>query len=243
MGVEVEKTLINGKWTLILPRHRAARAEWRTGWEAERLDSMRANLRPGMVVYDVGAEEGDLSALFASWVEPGGGVVLVEPNPRVWPNIRLIWEANALDPPLLSVVGFCAERDERLERLEAPGWPACASGPVIADHGFLNVMAAGHLPVVTVDTLAAGLAPPPDAVTMDVEGAEILVARGMRRTLAEHRPLVWVSVHAEAMFHDWGAYQVELFSEFHRHGYEKRFLSFDHEAHWFFYPAEREVVV
>lgn len=275
--VPVREVLINGKWPLVLPEHRAQREEWATGWEPERLDSMYANLRPGMVLYDIGTEEGDLSALFAKWVrgctvvdcpcQDGdscnyedvalpdgelseamtrpdgwhrGGIVMVEPNPRVWPNIRVIWEANDMPAPLWTLSGFVGDTDHLLERRDmGVPWPECAGGPVIGDHGFLNIKESPFLPAVTVDTIAAQFATPPDAITMDIEGAEILAARGMQHTLAEHRPLVWVSVHAEAMFHDWGVYQAEFHSAFHQHGYEKQFLGFDHEQHWFYYPGER----
>lgn len=277
--VETCEVLINGKWPLVLPRHRAERAEWQSGWEPERLDSMYANLRPGMVVYDVGTEEGDLSALFAMWTrgcsdplcpcrdgdachyedaimpdgvislghrEPDGwhrgGVVLIEPNPLVWPNIRCIWEANRLPAPLWCLEGFAAEIDANLgiaAREIGDPWPASAYGPVIGDHGFRNVMEHPEQPCVTVDTIWQRFAPPPDAITMDVEGAEILVARGMQETLMTHRPLVWVSVHAEAMFHDHAVYQAEFHSQLHQCGYEKVLLGFDHELHAYFYPSER----
>lgn len=283
--VPMREVQINGRWPLMLPEHRAAREEWTTGWEPERLDSMYANLRPGDVVYDIGTEEGDLSALFARWVrgvgarsqcercrqvrepEPSkngpydacgwcdsqefvtlpptgpGGVVLVEPNPRVWPNIRVIWEANRLPNPLAAYACFVGAEDRARAGNDHlwgafDDWPRCAHGEVIGDHGFLNLLEHPDHQVVTVDTIASTVAPP-TAITMDVEGAEILVARGMQETLATHRPLVWVSVHAEAMFHDHGVYQAEFHSEFHRHGYEKVLLGFDHELHVFYFPSER----
>lgn len=260
--VPMREVQINGRWPLMLPEHRAAREEWTTGWEPERLDSMYANLRPGDVVYDIGTEEGDLSALFALWVadydiDPDyegpdadlllspqrGGVVLVEPNPRVWPNIRVIWEANRLPNPLAAYACFVGAEDRAREGNDHlwgafDDWPRCAHGEVIGDHGFLNLLEHPDHQVVTVDTIASTVAPP-TAITMDVEGAEILVARGMQETLATHRPLVWVSVHAEAMFHDHGVYQAEFHSEFHRHGYEKVLLGFDHELHVFYFPSER----
>lgn len=270
----VVEVLVNGQWPLRVPAARAAHYSANPEWEPVRLDSMHANLRPGMVLYDIGTEEGDLSALFAQWVRgrpdptmisagglggvlpdpvptlPGGGVVLVEPNPRVWPNIRCIWEANKLPPPLLCIEGFIADDAHAQGRLEdhttgvIGQWPQSASGPIISDHGFRNVTEHPEQLTVTVDHLVfGGYAPPPDAITMDVEGAEWLVARGMQRTLAEHRPLVWVSVHTEAVFHDYGAYQAEFHSLFHAHGYLKCFLGFDHEAHWLYFPEERRADV
>lgn len=268
---------VNDRWDLAVPEHRVE--HWRVNpyWEPARLESMAANLRPGMVLYDIGAEQGDLSALFAKWVtervrkgdvyvtrdgtgrqvgkpivQPdevtrveGGGMVLVEPGAHYWPTIRETFRLNDLPAPLIAVPGFCADTvNDVLLVASDDGWPHEAHQPITGHQAFLNVRENADKIVTTIDLIAAHF-PPPDAVTMDVEGAEILVARGMQLTLAQHRPLVWVSVHAEAMFNDWGVYQVEFFSEFHSLGYEKTFLDFDHEAHWFFWPSERagEVVL
>ncbi len=73
------------------------------------------------VVWDVGAEEGDMPALYATW---GCDVVLVEPNPKVWPCIRYHWTANQLDPPAGIYVGLVGaapndKADRRMDDLAA----------------------------------------------------------------------------------------------------------------------------
>ena len=81
---EMVPCLLNGKWDLTLPDHRPP--QWVDGWEVERLDAMHAVIRPGDTVIDVGTEEGDMSALCAQWAGPDGNMILVEPNPKVWPT-------------------------------------------------------------------------------------------------------------------------------------------------------------
>lgn len=259
---------VNDRWDLAVPEHRAGHWERNPQWEPARIESMAANIKPGMIVYDVGAEQGDISALLASWVLGGfeevslfpdgrrhgeivrygpeytamarkGGVVLVEPGAWYWPTIRETFRLNGLPDPLYTWHGFAADRDQGWTENthKAGGWPLDAFAPITGREAFGNVRGTRQ-PVITLDTLA-GLGQPPDAITMDVEGAEILVARGADRVLTEYRPLVWVSVHAEAMFHDHGVYQAEFHSEFHRHGYEKVLLDFDHEGHVFYFPSER----
>lgn len=267
MTVPMVETEINGRWRLLLPEHRAARPEWKTGWERERLDSMFEHLskigapwydrRP--VIIDVGVEEGDLTALYSQW---GCDVVMVEPNPRVWPNVRAIWKANGLRMPLSGWVGFAGDHDDPMDapnvkawidehvRVRAPepgddGWPLCAHGPVIGDHAFLHLAQhADIVPSVTLDTLVFdgswdGRLITVDAITMDVEGSELTVLRGAERILREDRPLVWVSVHTDAQWmaeNYVNASEVEIDAYMAGHGYRKQFLAEDHERHVFYYP-------
>lgn len=255
-------TQINGRWQLRLPSHRAARPEWTTGWERERLDSMHEALvelygayvferlnnpnnarRP--VIVDVGAEEGDFPALFSKW---GCDVVLVEPNPKVWPNIKAIWEANALRAPLKWWVGFAAD----FNNFDPPrnningqafvaddGWPFCAGGPVIGDHGFRHLgQQADETPCITLDELCQSIKV--DAITIDVEGAEMRVLRGATRILDTQRPLVWVSAHTDYEWNDIvydGVRPDDLVAFMLNRGYRATKLADDHEQHWFFEPT------
>ena len=99
----MREVTINGRWPVIMPDHRADRPEWSTGWEVERLHSMHLAIRPADTVYDIGTEEGDLSALLGTWC---ARLHMFEPNPRVWPNVRAIWEANSLPAPAGCWSGF-----------------------------------------------------------------------------------------------------------------------------------------
>jgi FkbM family methyltransferase len=230
---------------MLLPEHRAARREWTTGWEVERLAYMRLHLRPGMLVYDVGAEEGDMSALYAQWT--GVGPVLFEPNDRVWPNIKAIWEANGLPRPTATWVGFAAQEDRGSAMWTGGAWPACAEGPVIGDHGFQSLVESrASLPCLRIDTMAEITQRPPDAITMDVEGAELEVLRGAEHVLLRHRPLVWVSIHPSFMAVDYptkpgatGDDCREAVLEYMRSlAYKPRLLAVDHEEHWQFLPGD-----
>lgn len=245
----VVPTMINGRWELLLPDHRAARPEW-PWWEAARLAAMNNLLRPGDVVYDVGAEEGDLPALWATW---GCEVFLFEPNPKVWPNIRAVWEANKLPPPRGWFVGFAADEDvdppnsdwwdasngAAIEVVKAAlatgatgGWPRCAYGDLIGNHGFLNLCERPDVARARIDTFAEFA--PPTAITIDVEGAELAVLHGATRTLCEQRPIVWVSIHPEFSVDLYGKTREDVLTFMAGLGYESTFLATDHEEHWMF---------
>lgn len=236
-------------WALLLPEHRAARPEW-PWWEKPRLDSMWRNLNPGDVLFDIGTEEGDQSALYARWVDNPtdqyrpGGIVLVEPNPKVWANVRAIFEANDIPAPLGCYVGF-AGRAVRLGDgawSEGGAWPACASGPMIGDHGFLNICERPEVRMTTVDSLADSLLCTPDALTIDVEGAELEVLRGARDTLVHDRPLVWVSIHPEFIRDMYGETRDAVIGYMAELGYRHEHLAAEHEHHTlFWHPQGRPV--
>lgn len=221
------KTLINQRWELLLPEHRAARPEWPT-WEMKRLHAMHARLFEGLVVYDVGTEEGDFSALLAQWVGPTGEVHLFEPNPRVWPNIKAIFEANGFKPGGCWS-GFAANETRGSGRVES--WPACADGPLIGDHGFCNLHERPDLPRIKLDDYAFITGVVPNAITIDCEGSEFEVLKGAEEILRAHRPTVWVSVHPIFMWQNYCQYEHDLFRFMWDLGYKHKVLDYDHEWH------------
>lgn len=240
----MREVTINGRWQLALPEHRAARPEWATGWEVERLDAMHKAIRPTDTVYDVGTEEGDLSALLGQWC---ARLHLFEPNDRVWPNVRAIWEANNLRPPAGCWSGFAGPETVLpagfIPRF-AGEWPASAFGPLIGDHGFCQLVERPDLASITLDGYAEATDDPPDVITMDVEGSELQVLLGARCLLRDRRPVVFVSVHPESMFHYYNNYENELHSYMGGMGYAGDFLAHDHETHWVFqHPENRRLDV
>jgi FkbM family methyltransferase len=226
-------TTINERWTLLLPEHRHARAEW-SYWEKARLAAMHDRIVPGDVVYDIGAEEGDLPCLWATW---GASVHLFEPNARVWPNMRVIFDANGHQPGGW-FVGFAGDVDDfdkpDYETFGAGSWPLVAQGEPIGDHGFCHLWERPDIPKVTVDSYSQVTGSIPTVLTIDVEGSELRVLKGSEQTLRNHRPTVFVSVHPEFMkqMYDERPDQLMVFME--SCGYQGTFLAQDHEHHWRF---------
>lgn len=236
-------------FNLWLPEHRAAR--WvNPWWEAARLRAMHHYMlqEPGITI-EVGAEEGDFAALFALW---GQKVVLVEPNPKAWPWIRRTFEANGLDEmAILKWVGFCESHERRLpegDPLEhqriATGqfWPGCSFGETIPEHGFHNVWEHPTVtPGIELDLLPSWT----DAtgkiahISIDVEGAELIVLRGARSVLEFNRPRVFVSVHKAFARQFYGQEENEIHLFMDEYDYKGVFLASDHEDHWMFIPKEK----
>lgn len=246
-------TEINDRWPLMLPTHRAERAEWSMengGWEAPRLASMHDHLGPDSVIIDVGAEMGDLPCLYASW---GAKVILIEPNPKVWTSIRMTFEANGLEDHVLAWwVGFASDTNAMPNRcpIQRPygtiansGWPECSTLPLDTAAGFRHLSQETDVtPQITLDDLVAKVDVVPTALTIDCEGSELVVLRGARLLLSIHRPTVWVSIHTDRQWMDemyGGVNEDDVHALMAEFGYVPTVLGEDHELHVLYQPAER----
>lgn len=246
--VEMVKATLNGKFEIILPKHRADRPEWYTekGWEKKRLYALwneinyqknHMSIQP--VVYYVGAEEGEMPALCQIW---GAEVVLFEPNPKVWPNMKAIWEANKLKPPMGTFEGFCSNvtSKDAYANLYSRRFPKVADGEVIGNHGFKELyLEADNYPQIRIsEAVGVGDLALPTIITFDCEGSDWEVMKGAESLLAheETRPTIFASIHPEFMFHQFGQYQREFRDWIIQFGYDENILDYQHELHTVYYP-------
>ncbi|MGY1606848.1 MULTISPECIES: FkbM family methyltransferase [unclassified Geodermatophilus] len=147
-------------------------------------------VRPGDLVFDVGANIGEFTAAFR---DLGTRVVAVEPQPRLSAHLRARFRAD----PLVTVVGtavsdhageatlYCTTADAlaTLEETRATGG-ATGAGAELEWNGRITV------PLRTLDSLVAEHGSPV-LVKIDVEGHESGVVRG----LTTARPSVFFEVN------------------------------------------------
>jgi FkbM family methyltransferase len=230
--------IYDGLFDLVLPDHLAEWDVW-TYWERERFDSMTHHLRSGDSLFIMGAEHGALAAVWAQIVGPEAPV-LFEPSPEFWPNIRKTWEANYVGVPqacVQSLVGAkVGEYEPSIQQGEWPHWADSDEEAVAQSYRYLhNPKDVETTPTITVDDFIARTTIMPRALSIDVEGAELQVLRGMTDTLIDHSPLLWVSIHPDLMKRD---YSPDMPAELHyfleSFGYKAERLHVDHEEHWLF---------
>lgn len=203
-------------------------------WERERFDSMADRLGLGDTLWVIGAEHGYMAALWSRLV---GDTVLVEPSPEFWPNIRLTWEHNGLKTPMATVQALVGETYSGGFSWELP-WPACAVSdtecPAQAYRYLHNPADAAQIPTVTLDGIATMLGPP-TAISIDIEGAEVLALRGADKLLTDHDIQLWVSVHPDLIERDYSPYtESDVHEWMAGHGYTGELLAVDHEHHYRF---------
>ena len=242
---------VNGKYDIKMPQHRADRPEWTNekGWERERLDSMHEHIGKGDVVYYVGAELGEFPALLQKW---GAEVCLFEPNHSAWPVLKGLWQANKLERPLGLFQAFASDTTE-LEpknpdkdlyngegwKLQEDNWPFSSTGEINPAHGFSELYKeADGLPQVTIDDVAA-YTKGPTVITMDVEGSEFKVLKGAENTILTYKPKIWLSLHPEFIYEQYGIYSREVRNWIIDRGYTETLLAYEHEVHLLYLPVQQ----
>jgi FkbM family methyltransferase len=176
--------------------------------------ALRAAVRPGDTVFDVGANIGFFSTLLSRWVGPEGRVLAFEPEPE---NLGMLHDNLARNTCLnVSVVEAAvgAAPGAATFSLDAStGSTGClgddpTAGELAVGTGSVRLI---ETPVETLDRVVASRDAVPDVIKMDIEGGEIHALEGAAATLDRHRPIV-----ISELAGDRGA---EVVSLLERHGY------------------------
>ena len=238
-----------GGYPVRVPKFLADRQGDKSTWEVPRFQHMERHLHPGMTLFDVGSEQAYMSAVYARFVGGGENMVLMEPVPESWVNIKTIWEANDLATPRQFWCGFVGERSWTAEYHDFPTgyrdarWPECAYGSQLLDATKFRYPGEHQhcTDSITLDEFVRCSGVIPDAITMDVEGYEPTVIAGAIETIRAHRPLIWVSIHKATgnniLFKFTGSDHVdEMEKTLADLGYVAEFIAEDHEKHVFWSP-------
>jgi FkbM family methyltransferase len=200
-------------------------------WERSRMDHMYTAIRPDDIVLDIGACNGEMSAVFASWLGPEGKMILVEPSPDFWPIIRGHWEANNLPMPYMTFCGLVSnETDESRAKahIQHSAWPKEAEGEIKLEVGFSHLNEKPILPVLKIDDLGLDGV---DIITIDCEGSEYEILQGAEGTISKFHPIIFASVHPEMLWREHHHSPDDLHVMLGKWGYENNYLEFDHEQH------------
>ncbi len=150
-------------------------------WQKQRL--FEKMVRPGAIVFDVGAHAGFYTLLASVLAGPAGQVISFEPLASNVERIKRHLSLNGIRN--VTIVEAAVSDRDGVARFEAG--PSTAMGHFSRD-GALQVR------TVALDELSSsGAIPAPDHIKIDAEGAELLVLQGARRLLAAFRPIVYLS--------------------------------------------------
>ena len=172
---------------------------WLGTYEPELQQAVAAFLKPGMVVYDVGANVGYISLLLARAAGPSGQVFAFEPLPANQERIRRNLALNAggdFAPIHLVPAAVVKQAGPVIFLTHRSGAMGKAQGS--AGRSDEHYQAEIEVPGLSLDGFAfADGHPLPQVVKMDIEGGEVLALQGMPRLLASGaaRPLMLVELH------------------------------------------------
>ncbi len=159
-------------------------------------------VRPGDVVYDVGANIGIYVRILSQWFG-ASRVLAFEPMTRNIELLRQNVELGNLGERVeifpLALGDTDGEEDLQIDdvRSSTAALDRVTGGEASAGRRHFDLApATERVMVARLDTLHAGRdLPAPDVLKIDVEGAEALVVAGARETLSKHRPRLAVATH------------------------------------------------
>jgi len=179
----------------VLLNLRAEKSRWLGTYEPELQAALRDFLKPGMTVYDVGANIGYVSLMLAQHVTSSGRVFAFEALPdnvlRAQKNIAL----NNLSNVSVVSAAVIDRREPVVFHVHAL---SVGMGKAAGSAGRLDEQYKAQItiPGLSLDDFVYVQGnPPPAAVKMDIEGGEVLALPGMRRILNEHHPILFLELH------------------------------------------------
>jgi FkbM family methyltransferase len=208
-----------------------------TRWESierDSYDSFAKAIRPGDIVYDVGAHIGTYSILALRRSSPRGRVVAYEPVEltREFLTRHLAWN-DAGDRAIVRPICCGAEATEA--KLYFREGEMNGDSGLVATAGSESRM----VEVRTLDSEVAELRLIPSIIKIDVEGWEFEVLKGAEATLLRYRPTLFLSLHPRALA-ELHASPEMVQSWLLERGYTCQLIGVDHEIHLLAKPSTNE---
>ena len=163
-------------------------------YEPEMRSAISMLTRPGWCAYDVGANVGVFSFLFASLVGESGRVYAFEPEPNNYKCLKLSVSQNNVSNIITDNRALGATSQKELFDRRGGAF----SGRLVGTEGTHtptgNVI---QVEATSIDALIENESyRVPDILKIDVEGNEGLVLMGMQKTLAAHSPAIICELHS-----------------------------------------------
>lgn len=168
---------------------------WLGTYEPELQAAVVNFVKPGMVVYDVGANIGFVSLLLARQVGATGRVFSFEALPANLERLRQNILLNGITSQVEIVPAAVVESTRTVQFLVGP---STGMGKVDGSAGRMEYDYQESLPVqgFSLDNFIYDQGyPVPQVIKLDIEGGEVLALPGMRRLLNEKHPVVLMELH------------------------------------------------
>lgn len=168
---------------------------WLGTYEPDLQQAIEELVRPDQVIFDIGANIGFVTLMFANKVGDGGHVYAFEALPE---NTRRLDQNIDINDFQGRVTTTRAAVQDQTGETEFLIGPSGAMGKVVGSSGRDTLDYRERIIVkgITIDQFIKELGnPEPDIVKIDVEGGEVLVLPGMREVLQQRRPIILLELH------------------------------------------------
>ncbi len=164
-------------------------------FEFEVAKAIQEHVKPGDVVYDVGAHAGYFTLLLARLVGPKGQCFGFEANPRVFDRLEANIRMNKRRLPARVETMRLGIYDEVGEKMFFLGG-STSTGRFTGFPGNLPDSQFVLAPLSTIDRLVQNGLRPPNLIKIDVENAEDHVLRGAIQTLTMNDVVILCEIHS-----------------------------------------------
>ena len=155
-------------------------------------------LKPGMVVYDIGANRGQMSLFFSRYVGKEGHVVAVEPVPSLYESLTKNIQINDIS----NVITICAAASDSNGSITFSfNAERSTKGRLIHEsiHNYDPNSQKLQVDAIALDSWLdnTSVPSPPDFIKIDVEGGAKAVLAGLRKTLDTVSPPIYIELHGQ----------------------------------------------
>jgi FkbM family methyltransferase len=165
---------------------------WLGSYELKKQKQIVKYLKPGMVVYDIGAHVGFYTLLFSRAVGPDGRVYAFEPFPE---NNLCLKRHSCLNKLENVLIEQYAVSDSTGEVMFYSDQVSNYMGSIIKINQSDNIRRIIVKTIILDKYVYHENNSPPDLIKMDIEGAEYHALSGMENILKNVSPILFLSLH------------------------------------------------
>jgi FkbM family methyltransferase len=214
--VQIQHGPSEGLWIRLNPR--TGQSVQQGIGEPQVQKALMDHLRPGMTVYDIGANIGFFSLMAARIVGPHGNIISFEADPEIAGRLRENLARNQFTHAHVEQKAVWSESTTvTFERVDPNTSPDRGLGHVSTSETTVDSIT---VEAVSLDQYTASH-PQPDFLKCDVEGAEVAVFQGATQLLSGKRTAFLVEMHSPENHRD-------LLDKFAGYGYRCQALDENH---------------
>lgn len=192
-GVPFYANPIPGLTVAISPREQIAESIYMGDFEPEVMAYFLRTIKPGMVIFDVGANIGYFTTVLANLAGKDGAVHAFEPSLREFKSVSKTIKKNGQNNVVLNQTAL-SEKTGRVtmniaktENMAALNTMGNITHPAAHEGDFQKI----EVPLDTIDNYVVNKdLKRLDLIKIDVEGAELMVLKGAEKTLKKYGPQI-----------------------------------------------------